>query len=701
MFALISSFLSFGSRTINYQASVFFNISVHAPFEMLNRVLFSLFICGSLQDASNGLVFALPQIPPAWKFIIEVPYSHALGMQLEENIGHILPVLAILSSSSLERVTDENYPLHIGNEEKFLAKFLRAFEETTIDRFSERKADGKEEPVTFPDITDADECRRIIDDCISKYAPNLPKNKIFKLTFIEFLYRRVRFFDGFFYRYNQKIKQLGSIAMKQMIKEVKSLIQIDFSNDDYSRVYLVYDFCFALRLLHRDWNEVSPELKILFDNRDPVQYSSGANKNYYAECLAWLVGIRYEKFMEVVKETKFILTENFVYKLFHIHERKLTRLALIIEGETGVGKTFLLNFYSLLLNAQMNRDAAARKMVPHVIENSNQFVLGAIRTQIETDSNLRKLFSQRIDADIANSETYYNEYFSPNSSKPKPTVTNERQALLEAEGDVSGILTNIKTKLGKDEYNSYALYQIWRAILIVANQNPSPTTAPLIQMMHLFVSNEMVNYPLLDASQHLIALIQNTDSPSADVSLEIFREYLFHSRRKPLFYRLLIHPGITEEQLINFMDPIMQLARDLPEAELVVFFDEVNTSSCLGFFKEMFMDGTLRGGTIPKNIFFTAAINPKVDSDADPTMQIHRTDYIVHKLPQSLEDLKVKYGSFQSRTLANYIFQKLEVFQMAAGDPSKKAFSFDSTFQHKLADAIFQAQEFCELKLGK
>ncbi|CAM2730561.1 unnamed protein product, partial [Rotaria socialis] len=54
-----------------------------------------------------------------------------------------------------------------------------------------------------------------------------------------------------------------------------------------------------------------------------------------------------------MNETKFILTENFAYKLFHVHERKLTRLPLIIEGDTGVGKTFLLKFYSLLLNSNV------------------------------------------------------------------------------------------------------------------------------------------------------------------------------------------------------------------------------------------------------------------------------------------------------------------------------------------------------------
>ncbi|CAF4437022.1 unnamed protein product, partial [Adineta steineri] len=65
------------------------------------------------------------------------------------------------------------------------------------------------------------------------------------------------------------------------------------------------------------------------------------------------------------------------------------------------------------------------------------------------------------------------------------------------------------------------------------------------------------------------------------------------------------------------MLPICQLARELDHIEIVVFFDEVNTASCLGLFKEMFMDRTLHGKNLPENIFFTAAINPSVNESDD------------------------------------------------------------------------------------
>ena len=44
------------------------------------------------------------------------------------------------------------------------------------------------------------------------------------------------------------------------------------------------------------------------------------------------------------------MTKDFAYKMLNIHERKKCGMPVIIEGETGVGKTFLLEMLSLLWN---------------------------------------------------------------------------------------------------------------------------------------------------------------------------------------------------------------------------------------------------------------------------------------------------------------------------------------------------------------
>ena len=52
----------------------------------------------------------------------------------------------------------------------------------------------------------------------------------------------------------------------------------------------------------------------------------------------------------LIKDKKFVLTRDFVHKMLNIHERKECGMPVVIEGETGVGKTFLLELLSCLWN---------------------------------------------------------------------------------------------------------------------------------------------------------------------------------------------------------------------------------------------------------------------------------------------------------------------------------------------------------------
>ncbi|CAF5018868.1 unnamed protein product, partial [Rotaria sp. Silwood1] len=581
-----------------------------------------------------------------------------------ENYKKILPILSIICPSTLEEVTDENYKLSINAEEELVARFLKAFEDKTINRIAEITTTGQDIPISFEPITDTDECRQ-------------------------------------YYCWNQHIQQLGTIAMQQMIIEAISLSNISFQNNNYPRVYLVYDPGFSLHLLHTDWNSVPSDLKSLFKNRDPIKSEEFQNKDYFAECLAWLIDIKYETFMKIIDETKFILTENFAYKLFHVHERKLTKLALIIEGDTGVGKTFLLKFYSLLLNSKNTNDPLQGNIYPRILENSHRFLLDIIKKNVESQPNILAAFLRHIQPKILDPE---------NDEETEAEILNQRRMLLpilpaapaqqQNDGPTDDILLqDIKPSLEQHRFNKNILFHIWRTTMSVSNENPTILHGDLIKSLYDYVTNELVNYPLIKSSCRLEELLQNSVSSSVETSIEIFKEYLFYSQTKPLFYRLLLHPGVSEEQLIEFMTPISQLAREVPQIEIVVFFDEVNTASCLGLFKEMFTDGTLRGKSIPKNIFFTAAINPYIKI-SEKTQQVHRTDYIVHELPQSLNYLKVSYGALESKTLADYIFRKIAMFQVNSTTNSEKTMPLDLYVQETLADSILKAQEFCEYYLG-
>ncbi|CAF1534779.1 unnamed protein product, partial [Didymodactylos carnosus] len=110
---------------------------------------------------------------------------------------------------------------------------------------------------------------------------------------------------------------------------------IDFTTENYRKVYLVYDPNFSLKLLHADWNAVPSEIQELFDKEDPMNSELFQNKDRFCVCLSWLLNVSYETYQKIANEIKFITTESIAYKLFHLHERKLMRMPLIIEGDTG------------------------------------------------------------------------------------------------------------------------------------------------------------------------------------------------------------------------------------------------------------------------------------------------------------------------------------------------------------------------------
>ena len=56
-----------------------------------------------------------------------------------------------------------------------------------------------------------------------------------------------------------------------------------------------------------------------------------------------------------IDESAYVLTLDFALKMLNIHERAMCGVPLIIEGETGVGKTALIEMLSKLWNYSLLR----------------------------------------------------------------------------------------------------------------------------------------------------------------------------------------------------------------------------------------------------------------------------------------------------------------------------------------------------------
>ena len=68
-------------------------------------------------------------------------------------------------------------------------------------------------------------------------------------------------------------------------------------------------------------------------------------------CLARALGVPLvEGRLKLIDECDYVLTLDFASKMTNIHERRKCGIPVIIEGETGVGKTFLIEMLSKLWN---------------------------------------------------------------------------------------------------------------------------------------------------------------------------------------------------------------------------------------------------------------------------------------------------------------------------------------------------------------
>eukprot|EP00755_Sulcionema_specki_P025625 Sspe_Gene.15754::Locus_5493_Transcript_1_1_Confidence_1.000_Length_11273::g.15754::m.15754 len=114
------------------------------------------------------------------------------------------------------------------------------------------------------------------------------------------------------------------------------------------------------------------------------------------------------------------------------------------------------------------------------------------------------------------------------------------------------------------------------------------------------------------------------------------------------FFKLLIRPGLTPDDLGKWLEEPIATARAVPrELRVTVFFDELNTSTCPGFLKTVVCDRLLGSTLLPKNLFFVASVNPFGEG------------YNVDRLPYSMEVLTQKLEPFGGETRKHYIHEAL------------------------------------------
>jgi hypothetical protein len=334
------------------------------------------------------------------------------------------------------------------------------------------------------------------------------------------------------------------------------------------------------------------------------------------------------RFLNVIRQQRFIMTFDFVVKLLLLNDRRIVGQNVIFKGDTGLGKTETLDLFALVLNCNTN-------LVPDLISDTALFIANSV---LRDGGQLR----------IANWQKHVDQLKPNNNPSVNKLMTVIREVCKEQVPVAQG----------------------------VENQEPQ-TYFPFVATRLLdFIRQTLVTYPLIEVTPglHNISRMAPEDTVK-DVNelMQLLEEFL-KAKIRQLFHKITMHAGMTAEQLRTKVNEIKKLSNTIlqtnPDVKLVVFIDEFNTTSVsfcqvkfmsillmlvqiMSMVKNILFDHRLDGEPLPSNIFFAAAMNPytvkEVSSELDYTGVESGTKslpFIVRPSPQAMDLLAVAFSNF-------------------------------------------------------
>ena len=663
------------------QGNIFVNVSAHASLPEVDWILLQLLMCGSLRDPEFGAVFSTPW-HARWRWWVEIPYRSEWHADLSNKpTRKLLPVLSLLAEEKI--ICGARYPLCVDPSDEdplslyYVAQCTGEYYRRTIDH---KCADFANKGITFERKLSAEQVKANLQLLMRDKAPHL-KHRFQQVMFLRYLRKRFQFFKNATFAFDREFPRLGSTLFDQFVREALFLCQKDFQCSWvlFEDVFLVIDssggslYSLYQKELRKDIEEITKGGAKLLQQQDA--------EDTWVTYVAQAIGLQFNQVQRLLRAKEFVLTADFAYKLLLVHERKLARFAVILEGETGVGKTFLLEMYAMLLNE-------------HIQETSNAASAPRIFTRL---------------CHWLHSEVMTSTALMPNLQSP---VNKEKWDEYRA-----SILTEEMTEKG--------LLNAWKWLLLVAgNRTVQADQAESLGRNHLaallldFIKRSYETLPLLrvqdsplPAIAQALSTAEATDEQCCDLLCKLLRAPVFR-----LLHRLLVHPGTSIEDVEAFLEPVLRMADRERGLEFVVFFDEVNTSSCLGVFKEILIDHMLNGKRLAKNIFFVAAINPHLEGEAQATprgrpletvgqtaalMEVTRRRYFVHKLPDVMATIKWQYKALHGESeLREYIRMKLDLQEHRFIQDTGNS-SFSIILKETFINLLVAAQQFCSAKLKK
>jgi len=312
----------------------------------------------------------------------------------------------------------------------------------------------------------------------------------------------------------------------------------------------------------------------------------------------------------------YILTPEFTLRIVILHEKIKNQKSLILTGDTGTGKTHILKFYSLLINARNN--------------------------------SLTEIFFEL--------QEFANKIISTTGKESKLNIIDiqkmaETNTLLTANTDSTpdGCFSQMS-----DDHSSH------------------------FKVVEEFIQKTLKKHKLIDLQTgSLLMAIDKSSSPiiTTNQLLNEALKELVNVKFKTLFYRIIMHQkynsAMFKDKVNIFQNKAMDLRLIDQSLKLVVFIDEFNTSpnDTMALINELFTDGTLDGMPLRvDNIVWIGAMNPKslcknpIDYTGTESSTM-KDEFLVNDPPPSMNQLYFNFGEFNVSSEEKFIEGLLRNYQ--------------------------------------
>ena len=616
--------------------------------ELMKRVnwfFFDLLVLNYVSDSCSPLIFRTPS-GMNWRLYIEVPSRPDEENPLN-NLKEFQEEIPIFSVMGTPHLISGDLPYHINKDVQLICKYLHAYsvfidkKSTGINRLFQEKRKSKVYFSKEADLDD-DRCHQLLHRYMQ---PHVKSRKILQRLFIRYMLRRCEVLEQLPYfnvntgteltpdtvtdkKILTNVKLWCSTLIRIMIFEVNQFCDPSYKEDwemseHQQFIYNTSGGGNTIKFLSLHPERMSRDLRVDLNTLGiniPTHTDLGTRKKL-EELLAHALSLENsETISKVIAEEEYVLTVDILRKMINIHERRMCRFPVVIVGETGVGMTKLLEFLSKLWDMTMH------KAYYSTLDSINNI----ITKQIDQISTSRFEFENKT----------YESLLAVNTAIINLSIPTYDSILKSCEFLHKEFMKPLETFCRSSAFN---LFTINKTTALSAIKHPSP--------------EHTCNF-----------LTEILSAKPADTFVKIN----VHST---------LTPGDIRCKINEIIERAEQLAKRLIESDtpqddiyqvptLTVFLDEINTSHCLGLFKEIIVDGSFDGEMLPDNIFIVAACNPhrSIPATLHPDTKIEDWVlgwYNVRKLHPTMSRIMWDYGALNKNQEQEYIKQKFAVSALA------------------------------------